>query len=128
MASPRHHPPGRAAPWLTDWRRGVRLPLPLTWRRRVSAFDLAADQAFDRLRGTRNLDRLFYSASELGEWSLIWHLLGAARAVAPDRDTDDAVRLAVILGAESLIVNQGIKRLFRRARPAWEQPRAYAIR
>jgi undecaprenyl-diphosphatase len=128
LVAPSFHPPGRAAPWLTDWRRGVRLPLPLPWRRRVSAFDLAVDHAFDRIRGTKVTDQVFYSASELGEWSLIWHLLSSARALAPDRTADDAVRLVAILGAESLLVNQGIKRLFRRTRPVWDQPRAFAIR
>jgi undecaprenyl-diphosphatase len=34
----------------------------------------------------------------------------------------------VILSAESLLVNQGIKRLFRRTRPVWDQPRAFVIR
>ena len=40
-----------------------------------------------------------------------------SRAASALRRPDQVVALAVALGAESLLVNQGIKRIFRRARP-----------
>ena len=71
-----------------------------------------------------------YAASELGDWSLIWHLIGASQALLPGRDPMTAVRLSVILGAESLLVNGGVKSLFRRTRPVWadELPRPHRLR
>lgn len=97
-------------------------------RARVRAFDNAADHALDRLRGHPVADRVFYAASELGDFSLIWHLLSTARALPPDRKPADAVRVSAILGVESILVNGVIKSFFRRTRPVWDQPRAYRIR
>jgi undecaprenyl-diphosphatase len=97
-------------------------------------FDEAIDQRLDTrlalLRGNRNLDRLMYGASELGDWSLIWHLVGAGQALLPGRDPMTAIRLSAILGVESLVVNGGVKSLFRRVRPVWEEerPRPHRIR
>ena len=82
----------------------------------VDAFDRAADELLERLRGHPLADRLFTAASHAGDFSLIWHLASLARAVARRRP-DQAVVLAAALGLESLIVNQGVKRLFRRTRP-----------
>ena len=82
----------------------------------LAAFDRRVDALFDRLRGEPTLDRLFLTASTLGDWSLVWHLLGVARGVIRRRP-DQVLALAVALGIESLVVNQGIKRLFRRPRP-----------
>ncbi len=47
-----------------------------------------------------------------------------SRAASRTRRPDQVVALAVALGAESLIVNQGIKRIFRRARPTTTRRRA----
>jgi membrane-associated phospholipid phosphatase len=69
-----------------------------------------------------------YAASELGDFSLIWHVLGAARSLAPDREAVHAVRVAAILGGESLLVNQVVKRAVRRHRPPWEQERPRHLR
>jgi membrane-associated phospholipid phosphatase len=57
------------------------------------------------------------SASHLGDWSLIWHIVGGLRATRSHRHAAEALQLSAMLGLESLIVNQGIKRLFRRQRP-----------
>ncbi len=96
----------------------------------VQAFDDAVDRRVDEMRGHKALDRLMYGASELGDWSLIWHLLGASQALLPGRDPMSAVRLSAILGAESLLVNGGIKNLFRRTRPVWDDvsPRPHRLR
>jgi undecaprenyl-diphosphatase len=92
--------------------------------------DEAVDTAIDRVRGHRTVDRLMYGASELGDWSLIWHVIGAGQALLPGRDPMTGVRASVILGVESLVVNGGVKNLFRRHRPVWEEdrPRPHRIR
>lgn len=86
------------------------------------------DAAFDRVRGNPTADRIFYLATELGDWSLIWHLLGAARGLASDEKADQAFRLSALLGGESVLVNGIVKSFFRRTRPDWDQPRAFRIR
>ena len=83
---------------------------------RVDAFDAWVDDALELLRGNPIADRVFTTASHVGDFSLIWHGIAIVRAVAKGRP-DQIVVLAVMLGAESLIVNQGVKRLFRRERP-----------
>ena len=59
---------------------------------RANAFDDRVDRAYQPLRNVAALNAVMVAASTLGDWSLIWHIT-------------------------SLIVNQGIKRLFRRQRP-----------
>lgn len=101
---------------------------PPRLKQAVAAFDDALDQRFTRLRGHPVADKVMYGASELGDWSLIWHLVGAGQALRPGRDPMSAVRLSVILGVESALVNGGIKSLFRRTRPAWEAAHARPFR
>ncbi|MDQ1443676.1 MAG: hypothetical protein QOI20_140 [Acidimicrobiaceae bacterium] len=95
-------------------------PFPPATRQAVADFDARVDQAFDRLRGHPVADRVFYSASALGDHSLVWLILGALRGLRSEHDWKAAVRVGVLLGAESALVNVGIKSLFRRARPLWE--------
>ena len=83
---------------------------------RVDAFDERADDLLEQLRGHPIADRVFSTASHVGDFSLIWHGIGIARGIAKGRP-DQVIVLALLLGAESLIVNQGVKRLFRRERP-----------
>ena len=97
-------------------------------RRAVARFDDAADSAFDRLRGNKAADRLFYAASELGDFSLIWLLLGAARGLRSERDERAAVRVALGAAAESALVNGVIKSFFRRTRPPWDVVRPHRLR
>lgn len=94
----------------------------------IAAFDTAIDTRVDRFRGHPHIDRLMYAASELGDFSLIWHLVSATRALAPDRRLAHAVRVAAVLGVESGLVNGPVKSLFRRHRPAWEQERPRRLR
>jgi membrane-associated phospholipid phosphatase len=94
----------------------------------VTRFDTAVERRVERRRGHPMLDRVMYTASDLGEFSLIWHLIGTGRALAPDRTPAHAVRLAALLGAESLLVNQGVKRLFGRRRPLREEPHRFRLR
>lgn len=83
----------------------------------VAAFDTWADSGLERLRGNRFTDKVFTLASILGDFSLIWHLIGATRGLTSDSRANQAFVFFALIGAESLIVNQGIKRLFRRKRP-----------
>jgi len=94
----------------------------------IARFDAAIDTRVDRFRGHPHVDRLMYAASELGDFSLIWHLVNTTRALAPDRRLEHAVRIAAALGIESALVNGPVKSLFRRHRPAWEQERPLRLR
>ena len=82
----------------------------------VDAFDTGAERLLDLLRGHPVADRLFLAANHAGDFSLIWHVLSVARGLARRRP-DQVIVLAAALGVESLVVNQGLKRLFRRQRP-----------
>src|SRR5207253_2953415 len=57
-------------------------------------------------------------ASELGDFSLVWVLLGALRGLRSERDWHAAMRVGVGLGFESALVNGLIKSFFRRRRPS----------
>lgn len=97
-----------------------------TW---LDRFDDLVDQRWGRtLRGRAGADRVFYLASQLGDFSLIWHLLGSAQGLRSDRDADATIRLAAVLLGESLLVNQGIKRLVDRPRPRPTEPRPHELR
>lgn len=83
----------------------------------IDRFDVFVDELFDHLRGNPIADRVFYVASELGDWSLIWHLLGTAQGLVRPDGFERALQLSAALGVESGLVNGGIKNLFRRQRP-----------
>jgi undecaprenyl-diphosphatase len=90
--------------------------------------DELLDNTLDRVRGNAVADRLFYTASQVGDFSIVWHVLNIGLVLLGVRTRKQAVRLALCLGAESLIVNQGIKRLFRRARPLPGAAHPHAVR
>lgn len=94
----------------------------------IVRFDADADRALDRLRGNPVVDRIFYTASELGDWSLVWHLLATTRGLRRDDDLAGTVRLVALMGLESGLVNGPIKSLFRRARPVSDVPRPHRLR
>lgn len=94
----------------------------------VARFDAVVDGAFDRLRGNRVTDRLFYAATELGDFGLVWMLIGASRGLQSDRDLRTAGRLTATLAVESVLVNGVIKQLFKRERPVSQEPRPYKMR
>ncbi len=105
----------------------LRRLLPPALARRITAFDRLADGAFERIRGRRSIDRLFYSVSALADFSLLWHVVGAARALST-RHEAESLRLALALGVESGLVNVGIKSLFRRNRPLREEHERHHLR
>ena len=106
---------------------GIRLPGSL--RRRVARFDRGVDRGFDLIRGKHPaLDKAFYAASELGDFSLLWHVLAAANGLRSERHFRGWIRLTVALAIESALVNGVIKGLFRRTRPTWEVERPHRLR
>jgi undecaprenyl-diphosphatase len=95
---------------------------------RIRRFDEVVDGAFGRLRGHRLADRLFYGASAVGDHGLIWVMLGALRGLRGDHHWRAAVRVSAGVGIESIVVNAGIKSLFRRTRPVLIEPRPFPLR
>jgi undecaprenyl-diphosphatase len=128
---PEVHPPF-APGHEPDEPRGVtspaRIVLPPGLARRVRRFDEAVDGALDHVRGHPFADRTMYALSELADFSLLWHLVGVGLAVSGRRTFTDAVKLSAALGVESLLVNWGVKSLFRRVRPVPNTPRPYNLR
>ena len=93
----------------------------------IDEFDQRVDELLERLRGNPIADRVFTTASHVGEFSLIWHTISLGRGLARGR-RDQVVVLAVLLGTESLIVNQGLKRLFKRKRPTADGDQRLKVR
>lgn len=94
----------------------------------VDSFDDFVDERLEKWRNSPIASRLFTSASHLGDFSLIWHIAAAARGVTSERRAAQALAVSALLGTESLIVNQGIKRLFRRERPTQSGDDRFEIR
>lgn len=94
----------------------------------VTWFDAKVDAAFEKLRGRPLADRIFYTASELGDFSLLWHTIGTANALRERPGLAGAVRLSTALGIESALVNGLIKSRFRRERPLHELVRPHRLR
>jgi undecaprenyl-diphosphatase len=90
-------------------------------------FDEWADAQLERLRGNKIADAVFTTASEVGDFSLIWQIVSAARGLAGGQE-NEAFIFSALLGAESLVVNQGIKRLFGRIRPTEVGDPRYPVR
>jgi undecaprenyl-diphosphatase len=94
----------------------------------VARFDQIVDDAFDVLRGNPVADRLFYAATELGDFGLVWVLLAWAHGLRSEKDLATALKLTATLGVESVVVNGLIKQLFKRERPVSQEPRPYKMR
>jgi membrane-associated phospholipid phosphatase len=94
----------------------------------VARFDDTVDRAVDRFRGHPLLDRAFYAASELADFSLGWHLVGSVRSLRSEDPLRDLARFSAVMGAESLLVNGGVKSLFKRGRPVHEGERPHHLR
>jgi undecaprenyl-diphosphatase len=94
----------------------------------VARLDEWFDARLEGLRGNPLADRIFHSASHLGDFSLIWHIAAAARGLSSERAAAESLMLSALIGAESLIVNQGVKRLFGRTRPTTGGDHRYTVR
>lgn len=94
-------------------------------RLRILQFDTAVDGKFGALRGNAMADRVFYTASELGEFGLIWMMLAVARGLRSRNDWRATRRVIAGMAMESLLINGIVKSVFRRTRPPWqlEHPR-----
>lgn len=82
----------------------------------LQPIDNAIDAAWDSFRGNPVADRVFYTASEAANFSMIWHTLAIGRAIAI-RDPRVALRASAALAIESALVNGPIKSMFKRERP-----------
>ncbi len=95
----------------------------------VHQLDNRIDAAWETIRGNPTVDRIFYSASEMGDFGLIWMAAAGVHALSGSPLQGRAlVRMAGALAVESVVVNQGIKRLFRRQRPTFDGARPHGLR
>jgi undecaprenyl-diphosphatase len=97
-------------------------------QRAIVRFDADVDRLLDRLRGKPLADRIFYTASELGDFSLVWHLLSTTQGIRRDGDLAGTLRITAALAIESTLVNGPVKSVFRRARPVSDVPRPHRLR
>lgn len=81
------------------------------------SFDSAGDRILESLRTNKITNTVFGIASTIGDFSIVWHVTGLLYAIGSMHRLHQAIALSIALGAESIIVNQGVKRIFRRARP-----------
>lgn len=91
-------------------------------------FDAAGDKFLEPLRRRKLSVALFGVASFVGDFSIVWHVIGFLRAIGSSDRLREAIALSCALGVESLIVNQGIKRLFRRERPTTSGDHRFDVR
>jgi undecaprenyl-diphosphatase len=95
----------------------------------VGAFDDAADEAFEHLRGKGPADRIFYTASALGDFGLLWVVFGLLRALRGNKLDEAAARRAIIAtGIESVLVNVILKSFVRRGRPVEQRDHPLPLR
>ena len=94
----------------------------------IARFDAGVDRMLDKLRGSEPADRIFYTVTELGDFGLVWMLIGATRSLRSDDHLREGVRLIMCLAVESVVVNGAVKQIFKRERPVIQEPRPYNIR
>ena len=94
---------------------------------RIAELDEAVDQWWEQWRDHPLIDRVFYTASEAADFSLLWHTLGVVQAIIED-DPKIAIGLSAALGAESALLNGPIKSMFGRGRPLQATPRPLNLR
>jgi len=93
--------------------------------KRIAAFDDRVDDYFAQLRGNRVADRVFYTASALGDFGLIWVVFALLRALRGGKRNERAARRAIAAtGIESTLVNVMLKSVIGRRRPlqTYEHP------
>jgi undecaprenyl-diphosphatase len=94
----------------------------------MTTFDEAGDRVLEPLRNHRATNALFGFASKVGDFSVVWHVVGLVRAIGSVDRLQQALALSIALGFESLIVNQGIKKLFKRERPTTSGDHRFNVR
>lgn len=83
----------------------------------ATKYDEKFDAFLEPVRHQAAVQAFFSLLSRIGEFSLIWHAIVWVRAIGSGHRAGQALAMSLLLGAESLIVNQGVKRLFKRSRP-----------
>lgn len=91
-------------------------------------FDDWFDRFIEPIRNLRIIIVMFTIASAVGDFGLLWHAIGIARIVLTDAPLKDALIFSSMIGIESLTLNQGIKRFFRRTRPTTGGDARFAVR
>ena len=94
----------------------------------MTSFDEAGDRVLEPLRNHRASNALFGFASKVGDFSVVWHIIGLLRAIGSVHRLQQALALSVALGVESVIVNQGVKRLVKRERPTTSGDHRFEVR
>lgn len=97
-------------------------------RAKFHAFDQRVDRFLEPTRNFKPTIWLFTFATALGDFGLLWHIVGIIRAVADRNRIYQALILSSLMGVESLLVNQGIKPFFRRQRPTVKGDARFKIR
>ena len=97
-------------------------------RKTIAQFDQTVDDLFEPLRKNAWFNRLFYSASAAADHSIIWFLLGALKALRSKDQAKLARRAVIALAVESVVVNLGVKSIFKRERPLYEGERPLPLR
>ncbi len=95
--------------------------------RAVAAFDDRVDEAFGPLRGRAVADRVFYTATIVGEDGRIWLAIAALLALRP-ASRRKALRLLIWLGVETVLVNGPLKGSIGRTRPEFDGEHVHKIR
>ena len=90
--------------------------------------DTAVDNALEHIRDNKVVIVIFSIASAVGDFGLLWHIIGLVRAIGSIDRLQQAFIFSILIGLESLILNQGIKRLFRRSRPTEKGDTRFALR
>ena len=93
-----------------------------------AAFDERVDRALEKIRDKKLAIVTFSIASAVGDFGILWHIIGLLRSIGSVDRLRQAFVFSVLIGIESLILNQGIKRLFRRARPTERGDDRFALR
>ena len=91
-------------------------------------FDERVDRALEPIRNTKFAVVVFSVASAVGDFGILWHIVGLLRAIGSMDRLQQALVFSAMIGIESLILNQGIKRLFRRDRPTERGDDRFALR
>ena len=97
-------------------------------RAKLHAFDLKVDRLLEPTRNFKPTIWLFTTATALGDFGILWHIVGIVRAVADSSRVKQALILSALMGIESLILNQGIKPFFKRKRPTVKGDTRFKIR
>lgn len=95
---------------------------------RVDALDERLDECFEPFRRARVLVYLFNTSSAVGDFGAIWHVVGIVGALTNALSWTQAITLALLMGGESLLLNQGVKRIFRRTRPTVSGDDRFTVR